>query len=145
MASLKLAAVGKGLKATTEDPVRERLMAWGPAAGWAAVLFFLGGRPGAGVSLFPGSDKVAHLALYAVLGLALARGRLRAPSSPPHLVLVLLGVALGVLDELHQSYVPGRDASGWDALADTLGVVAGYALFLTNDRRAESVPPGDET
>lgn len=140
LARLKLAAVGKGTKATTEDAVRDRIMAWGPAAVWAAVLFFLGSLPGGAGASFPGSDKLGHLAIYAVLGAALARGWRRAPSSPPHLVLILLGVAYGLLDEVHQAYVPGRDPSGWDVLADTVGVALGYVLLLTYERRAGSGP-----
>ena len=88
-------------------------------------------------------DKVAHLGAYTVLGVTLAWGRRREPSPPPHLVLVLLGVGYGLLDELHQAYVPGRDPSGWDVLVDTIGTVLGYVTVLGYARRRGSPPPGD--
>ena len=88
------------------------------------------------------SDKVVHLGMYAVLGAALARGRILDPAEPPHLALVLLGTTYGLLDEIRQAYVPGRDPSGGDVLADTLGVLLGYIIVLTLLRRADARPDG---
>lgn len=112
----------------------ERAIAWGPAAVWAVVLFFLGSIPGVSAGELPVNDKVIHLGLYALLGGALAWGRLRSPSPPTHLLLVSLGVVAGLVDEFHQAYVPGRDASGGDLLADTVGVLAGYTLLILFSR-----------
>jgi VanZ family protein len=38
-----------------------------------------------------------------------------------------IGSAYGILDEVHQFFVPGRDCNVWDWIADTLGAVIGAA------------------
>jgi VanZ family protein len=43
--------------------------------------------------------------------------------------MVGLGVLYGVLDEWHQSFVPGRVVSVADWAADIIGVVLGYFAF----------------
>ena len=43
---------------------------------------------------------------------------------------VAVTVAYGVLDELHQQFVPGRFPSGYDALADTVGALLGAAALV---------------
>lgn len=122
----------------------ERWTAWGPAALWAGVLFFLSAIPGADVPpwLFPGEDKLAHLVLYAVLGATLARGRRRGAPGMPAWIPPTWGWLYAVSDEWHQSFVPGRDASLGDLAADTVGLLAGYGLlsvYLT--RRAHPEHP----
>jgi len=80
-----------------------------------------------GPSSFPVNDKVVHFGLYFVLGSTLAWGRARSGWVLGHTMLIALGVLYGVTDEWHQSFVPGRDASIADWIADCIGVVAGYA------------------
>lgn len=124
--------------------MNERVMAWGPAAVWAAVLFFLGALPDVSVGDLPVGDKVAHLVLYTVLGATLAWGRTRASPPPSDLLLVMAGVAYGLLDEIHQAYVPGRDPSAGDILADTVGVLLGYTVVLTLLRRRRPESAGGD-
>ena len=71
-----------------------------------------------------------HIGGFAVLSLLsyrLAPFYLRWPYQYLTLLVLLLAVGYGLLDELHQSYVPGRDASLYDVLAD----VSGAALALS--------------
>ncbi len=44
------------------------------------------------------------------------------------LVAGAIALAVGILDEIHQLYVPGRDGSAGDVMLDTLGIV--LALIL---------------
>lgn len=65
-----------------------------------------------------------HIGEFAVLSLLsyrLAHFYLRWPYQYLTLLVLLLAVGYGLLDELHQSYVPGRDPSLYDVLADVLG------------------------
>lgn len=105
-------------------------MAWGPAAIWAAVLFLLSEVPPDDI---PGgwgiSDKVAHLGVYFVLGATLAWAAFRVRRPGRGLFFVFLGLLYGATDELHQAFVPGRDPSVGDWLADLGGVVLGF-FFL---------------
>ena len=75
----------------------------------------------------PAADKLAHLVVYGILGALLARGR-RLQGHFPHAVLVLVGALYGASDEWHQSFVPGRQVSALDWVADLCGVAAGYWL-----------------
>jgi VanZ family protein len=75
-----------------------------------------------GVSIFL-LTVVAHLILYGVLGLLLlfaVTGTDR-PSRTSIIVTILFTVLYGVSDEFHQSFVPGRDASVFDVVVDTVG------------------------
>ena len=71
-------------------------------------------------------DKLVHFCYFGVMTLLLAHGVGRRWLWLP-LVLVPL---VGALDEWHQLYVPGRDASVYDWMADLAGaIVAGYACY----------------
>lgn len=112
--------------------MKDRLIAWGPAAAWAGVLFFLSAIPDhpRPPVFFGGEDKVAHLALYAVLGALLARGAgRRAADSPRPLLLWAVGFLFAASDEWHQGFVPGRHVSAADLAADAVGIAVGYWLF----------------
>jgi VanZ family protein len=72
-------------------------------------------------------DKVLHAIEYAVLSALLFRA-LEGPTT--RVVLAVLIAALyGVSDEVHQSFTPGRDVSGWDMVADAVGAVLGAAVY----------------
>jgi VanZ family protein len=75
-------------------------------------------------------DKALHLTEYSALGvlLALALGVWDAPKASRVGLAILLGCLYGVSDELHQSFVPGRDAEVGDAIADTLGTTLGAGV-----------------
>jgi VanZ family protein len=83
------------------------------------VIWAFSSRPGSEVGLPPPFDKAAHFFSFALLGFLFAK----ALNSPR------LGFALaalyGIADELHQGFVPLRDASFWDWLADALGAYFG--------------------
>lgn len=80
--------------------------------------------------------KSAHVTEYAILGLLVWRA-LQKPSATnsggwlwPRAGLALVIVALyAASDELHQAFVPTRQASIWDVLLDTTGGALGL-LFL---------------
>ena len=112
-----------------------QVFGWGPAALWAAVLFLLSEWSGPVGGLPPGADKLVHGGLFLILGLSLAWGKGRAGSGVSGLVVLLMGVGYGVLDEWHQSFIPGRDASVGDWVADSAGVMLGLVLFTSFSSR----------
>jgi VanZ family protein len=122
---------------TVDKSLTNRLRAWGPAAGWAAVLFLLSASSDLGGVVgfpffvrVPFGDKVAHAVLYAVLGTALAWGRARSLKPAGHVLLLTLGALYGVSDEWHQMYVPGRIPDVADWFADLFGLFAGYGAAI---------------
>ncbi|MEF8733561.1 MAG: VanZ family protein [Candidatus Accumulibacter meliphilus] len=94
-------------------------------------LFVLGAQPIA-VGLVPVPwDKLAHLALCMLLAIliGLSGGLLRLHGGALLLLAFVLTVLVGMLDEAHQAFLPGR-SSGWDdLLADAFGALLGvFAL-----------------
>jgi VanZ family protein len=85
------------------------------------------------------SDKGVHGLLYFPLGAllvrALAGGWGARVSATVALVATLLAGAYGVSDEIHQHFVPPRQADPYDAVADTTGAaVAAFGLCLVRRR-----------
>ena len=121
-----------------------RLLPWIPALLLAAALAWLSQRPAYpfGLQLDPPLDKVAHLSAFALLGLlieaALARTRPDLPLYKRHLLTFFAVSAYGALDEWHQHFVPGRDADGFDWLADTIGGGLGMAVISLSRLRARA-------
>lgn len=113
-----------------------RLIRWLPLAIWIAVIFGLSSIPGItadNVNLPTGFDKMAHFIEYAVLAVLFYRGLSydsRKPGLVMILVVVLTGTAVSVLDEMYQSYIPGRDSSPYDMMADVAGVAFGSVLAV---------------
>ena len=110
---------------------------WGPVVAWAALIFALSSIPSLGTGL--GSwdlvlRKLAHATEFAILAALLVRALGR-----PGLAIAL-GIAYAVSDELHQSFVPGREGAPVDVLIDSVGVVAG--AVLASRRWKSSGPPG---
>ncbi|HUQ02825.1 MAG TPA: VanZ family protein [Kofleriaceae bacterium] len=77
---------------------------------------------------FDFGDKIVHAAVYGLLAQFYALTAERS-SRRVTLYAILGAVAYGVTDELHQSFVPGRDASVFDLVADAVGATLG-ALFI---------------
>ena len=72
-----------------------------------------------------GWDKVVHFLEYAILGILLYRAMPARGFRRWLATLGIIGAAIGFLDELYQSTVPGRSASASDWLADLGGVCFG--------------------
>ncbi len=95
-----------------------RLSLWAPVVLWAAVIFAFSSVPNLGTGLGIWDlvlRKLAHLVEYAILGLSLSRAVAAAPA-------FALGVLYAVSDEVHQSFVEGRNGSPWDVAIDAAGV-----------------------
>jgi len=107
---------------------------------WAGLIYFLSDLPGMDViPLFPGQDKVLHAIIFGVLGfLVLGAMQARARGYNPTQVwtAVVLTAFYGMLDEFHQTFVPGRTADTWDVVADVSGAMMGiYVLYFLTRRR----------
>jgi VanZ family protein len=92
----------------------------------AAVLFLAADKAGQ-VPLLPDlNDKVVHFCYFGVMALLLAHGVGRTWWGIPMLVVPLVGA----FDEWHQLYVPGRDGSVWDWVADAVGTSVALYLYV---------------
>ena len=75
-------------------------------------------------------DKIVHGVLYAVLGGLLGWAWFAGGRVLPHWLTIGMGWMYGVVDELHQMFVPNRIPSFLDWVADATGVVIGYVVAL---------------
>lgn len=121
-----------------------RWLAFAPAALYYAGIYWLSSRSHPPtLPSFLLADKAAHAFIYAGLGAALRFGFGRILPERPWAAAgatFALGLLGGILDEIHQAFVPLRNPDVWDAAADTLGVLAGLVLFnwINIRRRASS-------
>ncbi len=76
-------------------------------------------RSGAEVGLPAPYDKAAHFFSFALLGFLFAKA-----FNHPRIGF-LIAALYGITDEIHQGFVPMRDASFWDWVADALGAYFG--------------------
>ncbi len=119
---------------------------WLPVVAVAGLIFILSSfeqlpSPPSGIT-----DKHEHFTIYFLLGLTLVRafagGRLANITWLVALVSALTVVAYGASDEFHQSFVPGRDCSVDDLMADAVGGFTAGAVLLAwaiiRRRRARS-------
>jgi VanZ family protein len=82
---------------------------------------------------FEAKDKVAHFLEYCILGILLFKGIGWSASRDKVanlLFLFAVGVSVAALDELFQSYIPGRTMSLLDWMADAAGIAVGVGLFV---------------
>ena len=77
---------------------------------------------------FEGGDKVAHFAVYGLLGTLLSRAW--GPGWRGALLALFTASLFGATDEWHQSFVPGRTADVMDWLADTSGAALAVGLYF---------------
>ena len=135
----------------TTTPAR-RLLAGVMLLGYALLIFggSSGPVPGA-ITALEVPDYLLHLAEYAVLGFLCSRWLFHMTLRPGLVVLILMPVLLctlyGVSDEIHQSFVPERDASISDALADLVGATIGafaYRSVLLLRWRAPAVAESEQ-
>ncbi len=110
-----------------------------------AALWFLSSRPLDLPDLGPsGMDKVAHFIAYAVLAFAMglwARPEWWQNTPVITACLVILAAACyGAVDEVHQSFVPGRDPSFFDWIADSLGAAFGAFVFSRGVKKLSDTP-----
>lgn len=103
----------------------------------AAGIFYLSHQPSLQVvpPLFPHQDKVLHMAEFFLLFIAIFINRDLYRGPRRSAVLFSAGFLYALSDEIHQSFVPGRDCSAWDLMADTAGLAIGLAICLSYLRR----------
>jgi len=82
---------------------------------------------------FPFVDKVLHFAAYGIMGILFYRAYQTLRIKDNIQMLMLLSVVsaslYGISDEIHQSFVPFREAAVADAIADIIGAFSGVCLY----------------
>lgn len=100
----------------------------------AVTIAWLAFRPAASVDAGLPWDKANHALAFVALTVLAGRGWPGAPRSVLVLVMLAAGAGIEMVQGLPQI---GRDADGWDVVADAVGIAAGLvALALWRRRRA---------
>jgi VanZ family protein len=118
-----------------------QLWTWAPAVAYVALITILSHQPHPPAPLRVLPDYVMHGIEFGVLALLVGRGVYRSgrPATAATAAVVIGACALfGAVDEFHQGFIPGREKSLRDGLADAAGAfLAGSADALVRRRRRE--------
>ena len=115
---------------------------WIPLVIWIVAVFVLPNvlsLSGSGPDLPHRFDKVIHFVEYMVLALLFHWGLAQHSRSERALAfaaVVFACLAIGALDEFTQFFIPQRDSSIMDWLADAAGVIIGALLAVVRQSRA---------
>ncbi|MFC1480159.1 VanZ family protein [Candidatus Omnitrophota bacterium] len=111
------------------------IFAWTPTFIWASIILIFAVLPckvcpPLAVGYF---DKVAHFCEYAFLAVLIVRNMCRMGSLSVmkiSLFTLILSGGYGIVMELIQQFVPGRDASLYDVVANAAGTIFGIILGI---------------
>ena len=85
------------------------------------------------IPIFPYVDKVLHVTAYGIMGILFYRAyqtlRLKDNIKMLMLLSVISASLYGISDEIHQSFVPFREADVADVIADMIGALSGVCLY----------------
>lgn len=116
---------------------------WFPVWAYSAIIFYLSSRPGSDVQIpWQIGDKVAHLIEYAILGFLVLWAYLKTRSEKQMILwlwAILWCMLFGLSDEWHQSFVPGREVSILDWIADAIGSMLGASFCLVINQNRKKV------
>ena len=118
--------------------LRRKVWIHGPTIFWAIVIFVISSipslkQPDIGFIL---QDKLLHLVEFGIMGFLLQRSFSydRKAQFSTYLIVFIIGCSYGALDEIHQSFIEGRQSSFGDFFADSVGILLSQALFCLKNR-----------
>jgi len=125
---------------------RQIVCYWAPPIVWAGLILVGTSLPRAPGPDVVGFDKVSHLIAYGVLGVLLMHSLLRCQCQalPKAAAFTLgAGAVFAALDELHQSWIPGRHTDIRDFAADCVGLLLAIAAtWMFVGRRTHTTNAG---
>ena len=107
---------------------------WLPLILYCLLIFIQSANPSPEqIPSIPFVDKVLHFTAYGIMGILFYRAYQTLKIKDNIQLLMLLSVVsaslYGISDEIHQSFVPFREASVGDVIADTIGAFSGVYLY----------------
>ena len=115
--------------------LRNLLFYWLPPIAFCALIYIQSSHPSpVKLPSFFLSDKMVHFGLYALMGILFYRAYKTLPvfafrSLPLILSSIASASLYGISDEIHQHFVPFRQADFFDVVADSLGAACGVYLY----------------
>jgi len=104
------------------------VIVWLPTISYCGLIFYFSSLPSmVAPELFPGQDKIFHFFEFGFLSLlfffSIKKTFLGASLKVLVVITILFTALYGISDEIHQYFVPGRESSIGDALADFSGAI----------------------
>jgi VanZ family protein len=114
--------------------IRNFLSCWLPLIAYCLAIYIQSDYPSPeGLPTFKFSDKIFHCAAFGLLGILFFRAYATLPLKDRSNMLVLLSIGsailYGISDEIHQYFVPFRQADILDAIANAIGSICGVSIF----------------
>lgn len=111
-----------------------RGLSWGLLLAYMSLIFWFSHQPTLPMPMrFEFQDKVVHAIAYAIMGFLAAHAVSRGSHKRRFWAAFVIACLYGVSDETHQYFVPGREASVADWIADVVGAWFGAYLYLKSE------------
>ena len=122
--------------------LKNRYIRFFPVLAVMATIFLLSHTPGDDLpSTFAGMDKICHASIYGVLAISCIYTLQPWTNNRSFLVsgagVISFCLFYGMIDEFHQSFIPGRSSDWQDLIADVAGatlVVFGWWFWKLKNR-----------
>ncbi len=116
------------------------LIYWVPIFIYCLLIFIQSSYPSVEtIPSFLFSDKLLHFSAYALLGILFFRAFETFPALSNHHLTIIISILCaglyGASDEIHQYFVPGRNADIIDLAADFAGGFAGVMIYRVISRQ----------
>jgi len=132
------------MSVAAQSKLKNFLICWLPLIIYCLAIYIQSGRPG--LKHIPDVrflDKFLHFGAYGLLGILFFRAYETLPLKANKTLLILMSMGsatlYGVSDEIHQYFVPFRQADIMDVVANTMGSICGvyfYQLWTTQKKHA---------
>ena len=141
---------GTGKKQMTKI-VHYQLRYWLPVYLYALAIFLSSHQSRLSIPIkIIGIDKILHFVAYGLFtGLiyrACRKSQKAVISQKAYLISLICSILYGFSDEFHQFYIPGRQTSAWDFMADALGAIVAIIIILKcfPDKNTQASPDGHQ-
>uniref|UniRef100_UPI00404A55D5 VanZ family protein n=1 Tax=Gelidibacter sp. TaxID=2018083 RepID=UPI00404A55D5 len=81
-------------------------------------------------------DKVVHFALFLTVSI---NGCYKYQNCERRTEAIIWIIFFGLITEVIQQFIPGRDMDIYDGIANTLGVISGYYIYKMNQVKLDKV------
>jgi VanZ family protein len=109
------------------DILGRKIFFWILLIVYSVVIFIFSSRPEVGVEqLFYGQDKVIHFLTYGIhafLCLAALSDKILLLKLFHYFLALVFSVSYGIFNEIYQYFIPEREFSSGDILANSLGII----------------------
>ena len=122
------------MSVTAQSKLRNFFICWLPLIIYCLALYIQSDYPSPEkIPTFTFSDKILHFGAYGLLGILFFRAYETLPLKANKTLLILLSIGsatlYGISDEIHQYFVPFRNADIMDVVANTLGSICGVYFY----------------